>query len=76
MAGWLLAYYGFHANIVQNANTQNGIRMMVSIYPAIGALVSGLFMLIYPLKESFLTNIEADLAARPVASENNPSTNA
>jgi GPH family glycoside/pentoside/hexuronide:cation symporter len=71
LAGWLLAYYGFHANVVQNDNTQNGIRMMVSIYPAIGALVSGLFMLIYPLKESFLTNIEADLAARRVASEKN-----
>jgi len=68
-AGWLLAYYGFHANVVQNDNTQGGIRMMVSIYPAIGALVSGLFMLIYPLKESFLTSIENDLAARRAAKE-------
>ena len=69
-AGWLLAYYGFQANVVQNGDTQTGIRMMVSIYPAIGALVSGLFMLIYPLKESFLNNIEKDLAARRTAQEN------
>ena len=41
--------------------------MMVSIYPAIGALVSAAFMLIYPLKESFLSNIEADLAQRRAA---------
>jgi len=63
-AGWLLAYYGFQANVVQNGDTQNGIRMMVSIYPAIGALVSGLFMLAYPLKEGFLNKIETELAAR------------
>ena len=56
--------------MVQNAGTQNGIRMMVSIYPAIGALVSGLFMLIYPLKEKFLNNIEAELAARRVVKDN------
>ena len=68
-AGWLLGYYGFQANVVQNAGTQNGIRMMVSVYPAIGALVSGLFMLIYPLKEKFLNNIEAELAARRVVKE-------
>jgi len=37
---------------------------MVSIYPAIGALVSGLFMLAYPLKEGFLNKIETELAAR------------
>ncbi|MEJ0090878.1 MAG: MFS transporter [Limisphaerales bacterium] len=69
-AGWLLGYYGFQANVVQNGDTQTGIRMMVSIYPAIGALVSGLFMLVYPLKVSFLNNIETELAARRTAKEN------
>ena len=69
LAGWLLAYYGFQANLVQNGNTQNGIRMMVSIYPGIGALVSGLFMLIYPLKENFLNKIENELATRRDAVE-------
>jgi len=67
-AGWLLAFYGFQANVAQNAGTQNGIRMMVSVYPAIGALISGLFMLVYPLKQTFLNNIENDLAARRAAS--------
>jgi GPH family glycoside/pentoside/hexuronide:cation symporter len=63
-AGWLLAYYGFQANVAQNSHTQSGIRMMVSIYPAIGALVSAAFMLVYPLKESLLKDIETELAAR------------
>lgn len=62
--GWLLGYHGFHANVAQSADTQAGIRMMVSVYPAIGALVSAAFMLVYPLKESFLQDVEAELAAR------------
>jgi len=65
--GWLLAYYGFQANVAQSGNTQTAIRMMVSILPAIGALISGAFMLIYPLKESQLATIETELAARRAA---------
>jgi hypothetical protein len=47
----------------------------VSVYPALGALVSAAFMLIYPLKEPFLKNIEADLAAHRAtgAAQNSPS---
>jgi GPH family glycoside/pentoside/hexuronide:cation symporter len=66
-AGWLLGYYGFRANMAQTANTQTGIRMMVSIYPAVGALISAAFMLIYPLKENFLRSIESELSARRTA---------
>jgi GPH family glycoside/pentoside/hexuronide:cation symporter len=64
LAGWLLGYYGFKANVAQSSFTQNGIRMMVSIYPALGALASGAFMLVYPLKESLMEKIEGELAAR------------
>ena len=44
--------------------------MMVSIFPAVGALVSALFMLIYPLKENLLKTIEHDLAERRAAKSN------
>ncbi len=64
LAGWLLAFYGYHANVAQTIETQNGIRMMLSIYPAIGALLAAGFMFIYPLKESLMDKIEADLADR------------
>lgn len=70
LAGWLLAAYGFQANLAQTTTTQTGIRMMVSIYPAIGALASALFMLVYPLKETLLITIEKELAARRAAKEN------
>lgn len=66
-AGWLLAWYGFRANLEQTGTTLSGIRMMVSVYPALGALVSGLLMIVYPLKETFLQSIEAELETRRAA---------
>jgi GPH family glycoside/pentoside/hexuronide:cation symporter len=63
MVGWILALYGYQANIEQTAGTQNGIRMMLSIYPALGALLAAGFMFIYPLKESVLEKMGKELAA-------------
>jgi glycoside/pentoside/hexuronide:cation symporter, GPH family len=62
MVGWILAIYGYQANIEQTAATQNGIRMMLSIYPALGALLAAGFMFIYPLKESVLEKISHELS--------------
>ena len=61
LAGWLLALYGYHANVAQSQITQTGIRMMLSIYPAIGSLIAALFMFMYPLKENYLKRIETEL---------------
>jgi glycoside/pentoside/hexuronide:cation symporter, GPH family len=69
LAGWLLALYGYHANVAQSLGTQTGIRMMLSIYPAIGALLAAFFMFIYPLKESLMEKIEGELADRRVSKE-------
>lgn len=62
--GWILAFYNYQPNIEQAVDTQNGIRAMLSIYPAIGALLAAVFMFIYPLKESLLEKIEGELADR------------
>jgi GPH family glycoside/pentoside/hexuronide:cation symporter len=62
MVGWILAFYGYQANIEQTEATQNGIRMMLSIYPALGALLAAGFIYIYPLKESVLESISHELA--------------
>lgn len=65
LAGWLLAYFAFNAKAdVQTEVTQNGIRLMLSIIPAAGALLSAAFMVIYPLKEKLMAQIEGELAAR------------
>ena len=60
--GWILAIYGYQANVEQSETAQSGIRMMLSIYPAIGALLAAGFVFLYPLKESVLEKISAELA--------------
>ena len=62
LAGWLLGYYGFQANVEQTATAQNGIRMMLSFYPAIGTMMGVVFMLIYPLSEKMMVKISSELA--------------
>ena len=62
LAGWLLGYYGFQANVVQTVTAQNGIRMMLSFFPAIGTLLGVLFMFIYPLNETKMKEIGTDLS--------------
>jgi GPH family glycoside/pentoside/hexuronide:cation symporter len=59
--GWLLGYYGFQANILQSDATQLGIRLMLSILPAIGAVLSVLFIFFYPLSEKKLVLITSEL---------------
>jgi GPH family glycoside/pentoside/hexuronide:cation symporter len=61
MCGWLLGYYGFKANVAQTEFAQDGIRMMLSIFPAIGAAIGVLCMSLYPLNEKKLKNISAEL---------------
>jgi GPH family glycoside/pentoside/hexuronide:cation symporter len=64
VTGWLLAAYGFEANAEQTQESLKGIRMMISIYPAIGALLSSLFLLLYKLNDNFMESIARDLESR------------
>jgi sugar (Glycoside-Pentoside-Hexuronide) transporter len=64
MTGWLLAYFGFEANQVQNAETISGIKMFMSILPAIGSLLSVIFIFFYPLTEKKLKVITVALNER------------
>ncbi len=62
--GWLLAFYGFQANVEQTAVTQHGIQLMLSILPAIAAVISVIFIAFYPLSEEKLEVIESELNAK------------
>ncbi|MDP4209287.1 MAG: MFS transporter [Bacteroidota bacterium] len=62
LTGWLLGIYGFHANAVQTTEVQSGIRMMLSVFPAVGTLLSVFFIFLYPLNERKMTEITAKLA--------------
>jgi GPH family glycoside/pentoside/hexuronide:cation symporter len=60
----LLSFYGYQPNVEQSITAQNGIRMMLSIFPAIGALSAAFFMFIFPLKATLMKKIETELADR------------
>jgi len=64
LAGWLLGYYGFKANVVQTEAAQNGIKMMLSFFPAIGTFIGAFFMFIYPLNEKKMLTVSAELAVK------------
>ena len=64
LAGWLLAYYGFKANVVQSMETQNGIRMMMSIIPAAGSILATVAAIFYKIDEPLMKKIELELAER------------
>ena len=61
ITGWMLAQFGFKANAVQSAETIQGIKMFLSILPAVGALLSLVFIYFYPLSESKMKTITAEL---------------
>jgi glycoside/pentoside/hexuronide:cation symporter, GPH family len=61
LTGWLLAIFGFEANAVQSAESLNGIRMMMSIFPAIGAFLSAILIYRYGLNDAYMRNIIKEL---------------
>ncbi len=66
LAGFLLAAFGFKANITQGADTMFGIRLMMSWIPAAGSVLAAIFMLFYRLDESFMQKIENELGERRI----------
>ena len=67
---WLLAFFNFQANRDQSADTINGIKIMISIIPAIAALLSGIFMYFYQLSESKVKKITTALESQRNRVEN------
>ncbi len=64
LTGWLLGAFGFKANEVQADAAQNGILLMLSFLPAIGSVLSVIFIAMYPLSEERIAIISAELEQR------------
>jgi GPH family glycoside/pentoside/hexuronide:cation symporter len=64
ITGWLLAYFGFIANVVQAEGTQDGIRLMMSFIPAIGSILAAAAVWFYTLDEPLMERIEQELTSR------------
>lgn len=67
LTGWLLGYYGFQANAIQSADVQTGIKLMLSIFPAIGTILSVVFISLYPLNENTMGKISKDLNEKRIS---------
>ena len=64
VTGWLLAYFGFRANAVQNEQAIQGIKMFLSFLPAVGTVLSVAFISLYPLSEKKMKEITEELEER------------
>ena len=69
LTGWLLGYYGFKANVVQSVDVQNGIRLMLSVFPAIGTILSVIFISLYPLNETKMDTISKELNEKRLSAQ-------
>lgn len=61
VAGWLLAIFGFEANVMQDEESLYGIKLMISLFPAICAFISAAFVYFYPLNENYMEGIKNQL---------------
>lgn len=64
LTGWTLAYFGYVANAEQTESAKEGLRIMVSFLPALGAMLSALFMIFYRLTDDYMENVNQELSAR------------
>ncbi len=63
-AGWVLSAFGYRANAVQTAQALLGIRLIISLLPAILFLVVIACLLSYPIGKELNIQIQDELAER------------
>ena len=64
LSGWLLAAFGFVANVNQTDTSILGIRLLFTILPACFALLNICALCFYSLSDKQVAEIELDLARR------------
>ncbi|HUU15795.1 MAG TPA: MFS transporter [Sedimentisphaerales bacterium] len=67
---WILAAYGYQPNIEQTAKGLLGIRMVMSVYPSIFAVIGMVIMFFYPLKKHMMMQVETELVERRKEAKN------
>lgn len=68
IAGWLLGYYGFKANVAQSETTIEGLRLMMSFIPSAVAVVAAGLVFFYGITRKVEVEMEASLKARALES--------
>jgi GPH family glycoside/pentoside/hexuronide:cation symporter len=67
LAGWLLALFGYEANVVQSEESLTGIRLMFTLVPASVGVLNVVALLFYSLSDSDVERIGRELKSRKAA---------
>ena len=62
IAGYLLAYFGFVANVTASPETERGVRILFSLMPAIWSIIAVIALFFYTLDEKKVSQINFELA--------------
>ena len=62
--GRLLAFFAIQSKTVQSEETISGIKMFLSFLPAVGTILSVVFIAFYPLSETKMKEITATLETK------------
>ncbi len=69
ITGWLLASYGYVPNAAQGARALSGIKLIMSVYPALLLVLCGVILFFYRIDRQGELRITEELAARRRAGE-------
>ena len=64
LSGWLLASFGFIANVDQTETSLLGIRLMFTVIPACFAVMNAFILIFYNLSDTQVQEIELELEER------------
>ncbi len=64
LTGWLLTVFGYVANVAQSPEALFGIKLLISVFPAIAALLALSIFHFYMIDDILLTRIQEELLER------------
>lgn len=64
LIGWTLTIVGYTANVEQTAESLLGIRLLISVFPAMAALLGLVAFRFYPITDELLEEIQSALETR------------
>lgn len=62
IAGWLLAYYGYQAEVEQTESTKHGLLLSFTVFPAMGSILVAWVMTKYTLTNKKIDKITEEIA--------------
>ena len=64
LTGWTLTVVGYTANVAQTPESLMGIRLLISVFPAVTALLGFIAFRFYPISDELLDTIKETLKSR------------